>query len=293
MIIAYCSGFDLLSCHYHELISDQTKLVLFFLASQHDRGILTDIVSLSADIDSLTGPSCVAIAFMPPEQNNLQYLRRQHDFHIRQPLYLRNWRPGMLPFETERSWQEYEQSMTQGAYEVARFFGVPIDELPCLLFLDPHQNQKFALLKLCDKRLSEIYPSLRTLFASWYSEHPQLPRLAELKALVNSRPVRSRSFSLPASTSLARRLDEARWAPTLMSKWVQERMDAALRNEVVPFFSDCLEEALKGATAHAKRLGRGVISALKANPRNLEPLRIFMSQRGITFSIDNMNLSHY
>jgi hypothetical protein len=159
------------------------------------------------------------------------------------------------------------------------------------LFLDLHQNQKFALLKLRDKRLSEIYPSLRTLFASWYSEHPQLPRLAELKALVNSRPVRSRSFSLPASTSLARRLDEARWAPTLMSKWVQERMDAALRNEVIPFFSDCLEEALKEATAHAKRLGRGVISALKANPRNLEPLRIFMSQRGITFSIDNMRVS--
>lgn len=293
MQIVYGNGFDLLLSGYNQLVTGQTKLLLFFLASQYDRSVLKDLSELSADIDSLTGPFCIAVAFMPPLEKDMNYLKRRFDLTSDKLIHSIRWRPGMLPINSDRTWEQYEISMTQGAYEVARFFNIQVDEMPCLLFLCPEEKQEFVLLSLKNKSLRDIYPSLRKIFANWYEKNPQLPEWIELQSLATALPLRPtyKNISLPTPDNQKNRLYESRWTLTLISPWVQKRMDTMLRDDVVPIVCEALENALLDKSRNAKRRGNGIQRALTANPRQIEPLTKFMRRYNIFLQFNGEYIS--
>ena len=50
MIYSYKSGAEILSQYRDELVNGQFKVLLFFLATQHDEAFLRDVVALASDL---------------------------------------------------------------------------------------------------------------------------------------------------------------------------------------------------------------------------------------------------
>lgn len=281
MKISYRTGGELLLEHYHELVSGQTKIVLFYLATQHDHHALMDLAAFATDLNDLTGPFCTAVAFMPPSTKDFNNIKRA----------LQSWRPGMLPNESDQRWADYERAMTYGSYEVARYFGVS-SKLPCLLFVSPEFGPAdYAVISLKDTSLKEIYPSLRLLFGEWYAENPNWTKTAELKALASSLPVRDRLTEMryEGSASLEQRVPRS--LQVGRSNWVRNRVDQALRSEVLPLITAALQDAVRGSTRRAQRLASGVIRALVANPRDIQPLNRFLFERKLKLEILGVEFS--
>lgn len=176
MYISYTSGLELLKSISDDIWRGQYRLLLFFLASQYDGEALSSIVDLAEDIDKLTGPHCMAIAFMPPPK--------------RRPVpIVELFNEGLLPSEEDKEWGNFIDRMTRNTYDLAMYFNIPYDTLPCLVFLAPGNENRFAVLHLDNTGLYTIFKHLRSLFFSWYSNNGHyLENYDKLTILANAKP---------------------------------------------------------------------------------------------------------
>ncbi|MBS3030747.1 MAG: hypothetical protein HCA25_00505 (plasmid) [Dolichospermum sp. DET50] len=192
MLYSFITGIDILNRYKAELARGQFKVVIFFLATVYDSQLLEDIKRLDRDIDRLTGPHALAIAFMPPSLND-SLPRIGNNFNKNTDSFEaagRNWNPG--------EFDSFANAMTQNAYDLADLFYIPYNDLPSIVFVNPQDLSEVATLKLDDKGLSPVYGRIREVFGEWYKEHRKMLDKADQLLLFANNPL---TIGFPGSSS--------------------------------------------------------------------------------------------
>ena len=170
MIISYLTGIEFIEQYRHELENGQFKVLLFFLGTEFDHEFLKSVAKFSTDINYLTGPYALAVAFLPPPATNTD----------RKAIKLEAFGETKI-FENG---EEFAKAMTQSTYDLARYFGVA--DLPSIIFVNPQDMSEVAILKI-ENTLDTIYRDLRKIFGNWYLNHKEkFDKVRIIKQLSNS-----------------------------------------------------------------------------------------------------------
>jgi len=258
MIISYVTGVEIIKEHAEQISNGQIKVLLFFLGSVHDERFLESVNKLAKDIDNITGPHCLAVAFMPPPEE------------IRIPV-------GVLPFVScgefgdidIDKWPQFVEEMTNNTYELARFFEIPYDKLPCLVFCDPKEITEIAILRIRDRTLSDVYDTLRHIFSDWYSENKMI--LDEYDYLLSV-----------TEYSLFRRSTSPR---------VKLMVEEQLRKKVIPLIEGSFGFLLNEDADFDKQKLKQIIKRLYRQPKNIKPLQDFMRLNNLTINLNDQKLT--
>lgn len=154
MIISYLPGIKFIERYQYELENGQFKVLIFFLGTKFEHQFLKSIDKFSADINYLTGPHALAVAFLPPPKTSI-------DSKV---VRLEAFGETKI-FENE---EEFVKAMTQSTYELARYFGVK--DLPSIIFVNPQNISEVAILTI-ENNLDIIYRDLRKTFVNWYAKY--------------------------------------------------------------------------------------------------------------------------
>jgi hypothetical protein len=247
MIYSYTTGIDILQNHIDQIKRGQFRVLLFFLGTAYDESFLDGVKSLAKDLDALTGPHCLAMAFMPPPRDN----------PFKQSDYVDAFKGGGKDRNIDE-WDDFVSEMTKNTYELARYLDIPEHHLPCLVFIDT-DNTEFAILRLRDKTLREIYPKLREIFADWYSANKEV-------------------FDRYDSAAAAR-------GYIAESSHVKRLMEEKLRQEVIPDLEQVFVEAIAGNTTLDLQKAKGYFRNLRQQPLNTQPLVDFLRSNNLTIEV--------
>ncbi|MCR5869401.1 hypothetical protein LRS12_00675 [Sphingomonas sp. J344] len=134
---------------------------MLFLGTEYDRAFLDDVVHYGHDLDSLLhGNLCIGVLFMPPPESPGGRLEDEFErFH--------SLRWSEDPTLTEK----LVERMSKESYDVARFLGIPLQDLPGIAFLSASEPDNVAYVPLRKSSLKDIYPDLRRVMSDWYSDN--------------------------------------------------------------------------------------------------------------------------
>lgn len=254
MFVSWVSGKQLLEQHWSELEQGQYRVAIFFLIPEYNASALADVVRLAAELDRVTGASCLAIAFMPPPEDQQAVLRR--------------YRAGMLPESGAPGSKQFAEAMTRATYDIADYFNVPYAALPCLLFFSLESGNELAIVRLREHNISDIFQKLRALFFDWANENKDLVAIQRARIALNHPPSRINASSSGSTKSAVREVNE---------------------KFVLPVVSDALFKAFD-ASGSRKRIG-GVINDIRANPFMLKSLQALLAKSGVALVVNGINLS--
>lgn len=251
MFISWVSGESLLQEHRAELERGQYKVAIFFLITEYDSSRLAEVVHLANELDAATTSSCLVVAFMPPPADPQEALSR--------------YRPRMLPDENEEAWKEFIASMTQASYELANYFGIPYEDMPCVVFFSIERGDEYALMRLRDQSFWRIFPQLRKLFSDWMAEGGQSVEVHRGRIALASSPGRVTSQT---------------------SSGVRAVVESVLTDSVIPALEAELKKVAK--TNAMRRRVSGLINGLNASPLNVGVLAAFLQREGLELTIDGV-----
>jgi hypothetical protein len=157
----YESGLEIIKEHADKYNDGRTRVLLFFLGSSFDEPFLRDVLDLAEDIDWLTGPHCLAVAFTPaPSVKNIDDYSECTRSHVR-----------LVSSRAKEHWESFSSEMTKNTYAMANYLGVDAADLPCLAFVNPKKSNRAAIMRMPDGRLRAAYPAIRKLFLDWYGDY--------------------------------------------------------------------------------------------------------------------------
>jgi hypothetical protein len=255
VIIAYRSGFEVLTDHRRAVLGGQCELLLLTLATEYDGAALHCTVDLARDLDAMAGPRCVILAFMPPEASG--------------GIVAQRFGAGQLPKPGESGWEGFVAAMTSATYEIARYFRIDEKRLPCLVALDPRNEREFAVVPLRSQTLVELMPSLRRLFSEWYSGDSESESLERDRTLASLVP--SRDFANP-------------------STYVRSVLTRAVAEDIVPSIQRAIDATAPTLTKRGCRTLKAGANQLRANPTAVIPLSSAMRSRGVNITVEGVEL---
>ena len=156
----YKSGLEVLSRHANACGDGRTRVLVFFLGSSFDEAFLRELIELAQDIDSLTGPHCLAVAFTPAPS-----VKKADEYSESTREYL-----GLVT-QGKKFWRDFTAEMTKNTYAMVNYLGVDASDLPCLAFVNPRAPDHAAVMRLPNGSLRSVYPSIRKLFLDWYGDY--------------------------------------------------------------------------------------------------------------------------
>lgn len=276
MLYSFLTGIDILNRYKAELARGQFKVLIFFLATVYDSQLLEDIKRLDRDIDRLTGPHALALAFMPPSLND-SLPRLGNDFNKNADSFEaagRNWNPG--------EFDRFADAMTQNAYDLADLFDLPYNDLPSIVFVNPQDLSKVATLKLDKRGLAPVYGRIRQVFWEWYNEHREMLDKADQLLILANNPLTLGFSYCPPSSSLGGHLKTSR---------MRRLFDDFIRERVYPIVEKSMLELISKTSVDEGKVKQQLIMLYK-HPLKLERQQnsILRKQRLVDF-LKEENLS--
>ncbi|MBN3945133.1 MAG: hypothetical protein HWQ38_01000 [Nostoc sp. NMS7] len=276
MHYSFITGIDILNRYKAELAKGQFKVLIFFLATVYDSQLLEDIKRLDRDIDRLTGPHALAIAFMPPSPNDsLPHLG--NDFNKNTDYFEaagRDWNAG--------DFDSFANAMTQNTYDLADLFNIPYNDLPSIVFVNPQDILEIATLKLDNKGLSPVYERIRQVFWEWYNEHKEMLDKADQLLILANNTLTIDFSNSSSSSSLRKHFQTSR---------MRRLFDDFIREKVYPIVEKGMLELISKASVDEERIKQQLIMLYKSPLKLKRPQnRILQKQRLVDF-LQEENLS--
>jgi hypothetical protein len=163
MIYVYEDPVEFVRRRAKQVNDGQYRLILLFLGTQFDEDFLKDIEALTPDLDALTGPHAMAVLFTPPPTSFADEGSGFGGFRALGRFY--KW----------AEWDEFVGTMTDATYSVAASLGIPFEDLPAIVFLDPDEDEpEFAVWKLKETPFRKLYTDLRSALNRWYKDNADL-----------------------------------------------------------------------------------------------------------------------
>src|SRR5579871_1216010 len=253
MVWSFKTGTEILLEHQEELVNNQFKVLLFFLATQFDGDILNQLLRMSGDLDALTGRYALVVAFMPPPSE---------DYHGPWAVSI-----SAQPVDEKRRC-DFIQAMTENSYELARVFGLNYRELPVLLFINPKDFSKVAVVSLRNRAFTDIYSDMRSLFSDWYNSHKSILLRGGQLALLAKSP----------------------FAIYRLHKELRPDFERIARDYVLPIVRDSFISLGHEYDIHYQALLHRYNHLCK-QPRNITSFQEYLTNNELTIRIDRRDIS--